>query len=352
MYPRVDIRVEDVVRNYAHVVALAEANDIGLTVVTKALTGYQPLVDCLLEAGATSLGEAHIQNLERFELVDAEKWMIRLPLISEAAEVVRYADVSLNSELTTMRALGQAAAARGKTHKVVVMVDLGDRREGVMPEDLVATCLAASRIPGVELHGVGTQFGCVSDIVPSAAVLEDFAALAGEVENRLGTELAVVSGGSSNTLGLLAAGLFPQRINHLRIGEGWLTGKVADFNTLMPGCACPFTLSAEIVEIQEKPAPVGDRPPGVVPVSEDPLFPDRGIRRRALVAIGKQDVGLAYLTPRDPGVTVEAGSSDVFAADITDSETAYRVGDVLTFDMDYFAILPAMVSQFVEKRLV
>ena len=353
MQPRVDINLEGVLRNYRVVRQLSGDHGSRLTVVTKGLTGYAPLVAALVEAGADSIGEAHLRTLKRYTDLVADRWMIRPPLISQAAEVVRHADVSLNSELATIQALGRAAAARQCTHQVVVMVEMGDTREGVMPEDLLGVCQQVCQFDGVSLLGVGTEFGCISDVVPSLKRVQELVSLVQETASRLGRTL-LISGGSSNCLGLLQTGVLPTAVNHLRIGETILTGRVANFGTpLTGGVLDPFTLSAEIVEVKEKPSqPSGPRPPGQLPITDDPRFPDRGRRRRALVAIGKQDVNIHHLTPHDPDVVVLDGSSDIFVADVTDCRTRYQVGDQLTFAMDYYAILPAMVSSFVEKRLV
>ena len=375
--PHVEINVAGVVHNYQVIREMAEARGITLTVVTKALTGYEPLIDALVGAGAGSIGEAHLANLAAEKDMDVEKWMIRPPMPSQVRDVVRYADVSLNTDATVVAMLGQAAEkapysyqnyllsplekARVKkgTHKVILMVESGDRREGIMPEDLVRYAGMALGSPGIELYGIGTEFGCVSDVVPSRESMEEFASLVKDVEDYWGIELPVVSGGSSNGLLMLAEGTLPPRINNLRVGESILTGRVANYRTPIPGAFLdPFTLSAEIIEINEKPSqPVGPRAPGEIPVTSDPRFPDNGVRRRALVAVGKQDVDIHHLTPLNPGVQILEGSSDVFVADVTDGVVPsfgdevrpYRVGDVLTFSMDYFAILPAMVSPFVQK---
>ena len=352
-YPRIDINLTGVLRNFQVVSDLVAGHGSRLTVVTKGLTGYAPLVEALVEAGADSIGEAHLQTLQQYAGLPAEKWMIRPPLISQAAAVVRFADVSLNSELATIKALGRAAVAQGRVHRVVMMVDLGDTREGVRPEDLLAACQQANRIDGVELLGVGTEFGCLSDVVPSQPAFQELVSLVTEISSGLGRTV-LVSGGSSNVLDLLQAGLLPDAVNHLRIGETILTGRVANFDTPLRGAVLdPFTLSAEIIEVKEKPSqPSGPRAPGHLPVADGPNYPDLGIRRRALVAIGKQDVNIRHLTPHDPDVVVLDGSSDIFVADVTDCSQTYKPGDVLTFAMDYYAILPAMISSFVEKRLI
>ena len=353
MYPRVEIDAAGVLRNFGVVSAMSGAAGISVSVVTKALAGYRPLVELLVGAGAASIGEAHIHNLRQWDDLAVEKWMIRLPLVSQADLVVRYSDVSLNTEVATIRALGRAGVAQGRTHKVVLMVETGDTREGILVDDVARVCDQVEDIAGVELYGLGTEFGCYSDVVPSTDKMNEFVEVVRDTQTRLGRRL-VVSGGSSNVLKMLEDGLVPGEINHLRLGEALWTGRAANYLTPLPGGSLdPFTLSAEIIEVQEKPSmPEGPRAPGEIPVAGDPRFPDLGVRKRALVAVGKQDVGVQHLVPCDPDVRVLEASSDVFVADITDCSNTYRVGDILRFKMDYSAILPAMVSQFVEKEII
>jgi len=349
-----DIRVDGIIQNYEITRALASGSGIRLTAAIKGLGGYQPLIDCLLEAGVDSIAEAQLPNLVRLAGRSVEKWLIRLPPLSEVADIVRYADVSLNSELVTIQALGEAAVAQGRRHKVVVMVDLGERREGVMPDDVVAFAEAAARVDGVELYGLGASFGCFSGMAPSDDSLGVLVHVVDAVENALGVTLPVVSGGSSSAVKMLLEGRLPTRVNHLRVGETLLRGRVGDYETPVPGCCLDaFTLSAEILEIKNKPSrPSGTRVPGEVPIADDPRFPDEGVRRRALVGVGTQDTDLHHLFPVDDGVRVLGGSSDVLVADITESSCPYKVGDRMTFSLGYHAILRGMVSDFVEKNLI
>ena len=354
MTPTVDIRIADVVQNLTTISALTATRGISLTVVTKALVGYRPVVERLVAAGATSIGEARIETLRAYADLPAEKWLIRAPLMSQIDDTVRFADVSLNSEITVIEALGRASVAQGRTHRVVVMVDMGDRREGVMPDDAVDVCLRAAAVPGIELLGVGTEFGCYSHVVPSAPAMDELTSVVRAIEAKMGRPLPVVSGGSSNALRMLMDGTLPAVVNHLRVGESVLTGRIADYNTPIPGaCPDPFILRAEIIEIKEKPSkPVGLRVPGDVPVAADPNFPDLGVRRRGLVAVGKQDLDIRHLTPADPRITIHEGSSDVSIVDLSECGGEYAVGDELAFVMDYYSILPAMVAGFVNKVIL
>jgi predicted amino acid racemase len=353
MPPTVTIHSEGILRNLRIVKRLAQEQGIRVSVVTKGLVRYEPLVRLLIENGADSICDAYVQNLKHYEAFDAEKWMIRLPLISEAAEVARYADVSLNSELPTIGRLGEEALKLGKTHKVVVMMELGERREGVLPGAVLPLCRACLDLPGVELYGIGGMVSCYSGVVPDSVNMGLLARTVRETESALGIKLPVVSGGSTVNCHLLQKHALPKEINHLRIGEAVLIGNIACYDeTIQGGSGDNFTLTAEIIEIQDKPSqPAGSRAPGETPADADPRFPDRGIRKRALIGVGKQDVDVHALFPHDPGVVILEGTSDCFIADITDSAAAYKIGDKVSFSMNYYSMLPAMSSDYIEKIL-
>lgn len=68
-------------------------------------------------------------------------------------DTVQLADISLNSSLTTMTALSEAAVRAGTRHGVIVMVDVGDLREGVWPDHLVDVVSSAAALPGIDVKG-------------------------------------------------------------------------------------------------------------------------------------------------------------------------------------------------------
>ena len=51
-----------------------------------------------------------------------------------------------------------------------------------------------------------------------------------------------------------------------------------------------------------------------------PVFQDRGIRRRALLAVGRQDIEPDGLSPLTRGVEILGASSDHLVCDIEDAE--------------------------------
>ena len=81
-----------------------------------------------------------------------------------------------------------------------------------------------------------------------------------------------------------------------------------------------------------------------------PAFENRGAVERALLNIGREDVVIEGLAPLDPRFRVLGGSSDYLVLDVGGTADALRVGDVVTFSLNYSALLAVMTSQYVEKR--
>ena len=79
---------------------------------------------------------------------------------SEVERVVEFADVSLNTEISVIRLLADQVTKRGKTHRVILMIELGDLREGILPSDLEPVVKETLGMQGVKLAGVGTNLAC------------------------------------------------------------------------------------------------------------------------------------------------------------------------------------------------
>ena len=94
--------------------------------------------------------------------------------------------------------------------------------------------------------------------------------------------------------------------------------------------------------------PIGER-------SEDafgglPIFKDDGEIERALLNVGREDVTVDGLTPLDLRVTILGGSSGYLVVDVSRADGCYRVGEELTFFLNYSALLRASTSEYVKKR--
>jgi len=359
--PVLRIRADGIAQNHRTIRALAEKRGIRLSVVTKGLCGDLALVRLLAEGGADSLCEARVDVLKRFAesgipaVEDAEKWLIRAPLPSEAEETVRYADVSLNTERATLEALSAVAESLGRVHKVVLMVELGELREGVMPEDLAPLCEAAEALPGLRLHGIGANLSCNNEIVPDARNMAALAEAARAAEAAIGRPLDVVSGGSSSAVRMLEEGALPRAVGHLRIGEAILLGNIVCYDVPYQGAVQGnFILEAEVIESLDKPvAPWGSRVDAEAGAPAEAAPPPSAARaRRVLVAAGYQDADLTASTPLDPGIRVLGATSDCTICDAAGSPAPPAPGDTLRFSLKYHAMVQAMAADSVEKVIV
>ncbi|MGE5486107.1 MAG: alanine/ornithine racemase family PLP-dependent enzyme [Ignavibacteriales bacterium] len=352
-FPRVEIRLDGIRHNARNLAGRCRESGIEVTGVTKGACGHPAVARAMLEGGVARIGDSRLLNLERLRAagIAAEMVLIRIPMLSEAARVPLVASSSLNSEVQVIRALGEAAGAAGRTHGIILMVDVGERREGIPPCDVLRTCREISRIPGVRLEALGTNVACFNGVLPTRENVQVLADLARDAGREIGQEVGVSGGNTATTL-LLETGEMPGGVTGMRIGEGILLGTDISNSRAIPGAVQDtFILVAEVVEVQDKPS----MPEGVTGCDSfgcRPVFVDKGIRRRAIVAVGKQDVEVAGITPVDPGIEIAGASSDHLILDVTSAPTPVRLGDTIRFRPNYPAVLRLMTSAYVEKVLL
>ncbi len=352
--PVLTVHLDRIEHNARAIVALCREHGIAVTGVTKGTCGLPEVARAMLRGGVESIGESRIENVQRLRRagISAPLLMLRIPPLSRAEEVVACVEVSLNSELAVLRALSEAALRRGRTHDVIVMVDLGDLREGVWPDDLVPFALELGRLPGLGLVGIGSNLTCYGGVIPTEHNMGRLVRCAEAVERACGLRLPWISGGNSSSLPLIASGRMPERVNHVRIGEAILLGRETVRREPWPGTfQDAFELRAEVIELKTKPStPLGERGEDAFGGRTDAS--ERGERLRALLDVGREDVDVAGLLPLDPRLAVLGASSDYLLVDATDAAGGLCVGDPVAFGLRYGALLAAMDSQYVEKQLV
>lgn len=352
--PLVTIDLDKIEHNARTIVGLCRSHGIAVTGVTKGTCGHPEVAKAMLRGGVASIGESRLENISRLRVagIDVPIMLLRISWLSGVDDIVDSVDLSLNSEPSVLRALSQAAQARGRVHDVIVMVDLGDLREGVWPEDLPAVVRETLALPGIRLVGLGASLSCFSGVVPSEENMNQLVRYARRIEREFGIRLEWISGGSSSALELITAGRMPKAINHVRIGEGILLGRETIRRRPWPGTfQDAFLLQAEVLELMRKPSlPIGERSEDAF--GELPEFVDRGEIDRAILNIGRQDVSVEGMTPVDQDVTIIGASSGYVIADVTRTKGRLRVGDELAFGLNYAALLAAMTSPYVEKETI
>ena len=355
--PRLEVRLDRIGHNASTLVGRLGARGIGVTAVTKATLGSPEVARELLRAGVTGLGDSRIENLEslRHAGIEAPLTLIRSPMVSQVDRVVATADTSCNTELDVIDRLSLAARGQRRRHGVVLMVESGDLREGILPGDLDDVVRRTLGFPGIVLRGIGTNLACQSGVVPDAANMAELSALAAGIGERFGLRMTIVSGGNSanvdwalderNDVGL---------VNDLRLGESILLGREPLHRRPLDDVHTDaFTLVGEVIEAKVKPsAPWGAT--GETAFGVQPAAVDRGDRLRVIVALGRQDTDPDGLTA-PAGFEILGASSDHLVLDggaaDGDAASAVEVGDELRFGVNYSALVRAATSPFVHQDL-
>ena len=348
-YPQLEFDLALLRSNADAVISRCRGMGIRVCGVIKGVDGLPEAARVLRAAGAEELGTSRLEQVAKCRAAGVPgPWLlIRITGLTELSDVVALCETSLQSEWPTLLALEEECLRQNKTHRVIVMTDLGDLREGFWDKkELVDVCERVERdLPHVHLAGIGVNLTCYGSTKPTPEKMNELVGLARQVEQRIGRKLEIVSGGATSSFTLVHWGTMPAGVNHLRIGEAILLGKdlqvdwgIRDMDYLRMDA---LTLRAEVVEVKDKPTyPIGEF--AIDAFGRKPVYEDRGIRRRAILALGRADVGeLESLIPREPGLTVIGGSSDHCIVDVEDCPRRLQVGDIVEFSLCYSHMLYA-----------
>lgn len=341
MTPQLTVALDKITHNTRFIHDITTQYGVGFCGVSKGFWGCPGVARAMLAGGAESIAESRLANISRLRQggITCPIWLLRLPALSEVEQVVALADISLNSEPAVIAALSSQAIKQQKRHKVVLMVELGDLREGILPQDLSEVVAATLASPGVELAGLGTNLTCLGGVIPTKENLGRLCLYAEQIEQEFGITLQYISGGHSSSLPLLLQGELPAKINHLRLGEALFLGKETVQGTAIKGMHqdC-LQITAELIEVKRKPSlPIGEI--GMDSFGNTPIFEDRGERFRAIANLGRADVDITGIKPLDPKIEIIGASSDHLILDIDDTTERYTVGSLVHFSVKYPALL-------------
>ncbi|MBK5246295.1 MAG: alanine/ornithine racemase family PLP-dependent enzyme [Peptostreptococcaceae bacterium] len=358
-YPMLSINTSKLLHNAEKVLQDCKKQGIELAAVIKGFNGIEEAALQFSKAGYAQIASSRID-----QIIDARNFgikgpfmLIRIPMLSEIKNLVEYVDISLNSEISIIEAINDECIAQKKLHGIVLMVDLGDLREGFWDKsELIRVAQKIeNNMLGLKLMGVGTNLGCYGSIKPTEEKMNELCQVAEEIERIIGRRLEIISGGATSSYPLVLNRTMPKKINHLRIGEGIILAyDLQDLWGLdMAGLYQDvFTFKAEVVEIKEKPThPVGEI--FIDGFGHKPAYEDRGIRKRAILATGKLDYAIHdKIFPKNIGMEVIGSSSDHTIVDIQDCKDNLTVGDILEFNISYPSLMYLTNSRYVNIEIV
>jgi len=355
---RLIINIEALKHNLDAVGRQMEQHGASWTVVTKVLCGHSDTIKALQKLGIRSIGDSRLDNLRDIERIvpDFETWYLRIPDVSSIPEVVKYSDVSLNSEIAIIKLLNEEARRQDKIHRIIMMVELGDLREGILPGSLVRFYEEVFHLSNIEVLGIGANLGCLAGVIPTVDQFMQLVLYRELLELKFKHKLPLLSAGSTVVLPLIEEKQLPKAINHFRIGEAVFLGSNLIHGGTLPDLSNEvFLLEAEIAEIKEKGlVPMGETGTSTAPFEtdvEDESTPgQRGYR--ALVSIGHLDTDIGGLTPINPKHRTAGASSDITVINIGDDSGGLKVGDSIKFRVNYSALLRLMNDKYITKEVV
>lgn len=340
--------------NYDFLAKILSEKGIEWGVVTKLFCGHELLLQEILDLGVVEAHDSRISNLKVIKKLnpDIQTVYIKPPPKRSIKSLITFADVSFNTEIDIIRLLSKEAVRQQKNHKIIIMVEMGDLREGVMRDELLEFYAEVFELPNINVVGIGTNLNCLHGVMPSSDKLIQLALYKQIIELKFNRKIPWVSGGTTVTIPLLIRGDLPIGINHFRIGEALYFGADLFSESTIEGMHDDvMILHTEIIELHEKPmVPSGDMgkdPRGIVTEIDETQF---GVTsKRAIVDIGYLDISPEYLIPMDSAVEILDASSDMLVLDLKDNLQDYKVGDMIAFNLKYMGALSIMNSKYIDK---
>ncbi len=340
--------------NYRYLDRLFSSHNIEWGVVSKVMCGSRTYLKEIIDLGVQQICDSRITNLKIIKSIapGIETVFIKPPARRYIPSVVRYADASFNTEFGTIKMLSDEAVKQNKIHKIIIMIELGELREGVMREEFIDFYARVFRLPNIEVAGLGTNLTCMYGVLPNQDKLLQLCLYEQLIEARFNKVIPYITGGTSVTIPLISRGLLPKDVNHFRVGETLFLGTDVYNNTPNPHLHQDvFRLYAEIIELREKPmVPDGDL--GHNLTGDVLKFDDssnNASSHRAIIDIGLLDVEDSHIRPTDPDLKIVGSSSDMMVVDLGSNAEQYKVGSLIAFDLDYMGILRLMNCDYVDK---
>jgi ornithine racemase len=346
--PRIEISLSQIQDNARILSDRYDRQGISLMGVSKATLGDPAIAQAMIQGGVQYIADSRLENIQKMQQAGiSTRFVLLRTALSQAKLVIDHVDISLNTELETIKALSHYANACNKLHQIIVMVELGDLREGILAADLAQFIETVIRLPQIKVIGIGCNLACYGGIKPNHQKMSELSNLVDALEKMFSIDLAIVSGGNSANYQWSQSTQNVGRINNLRLGESILLGCETVNSQAIPGLhTSAFKLIAEVIESKDKPSlPFGE-------ICQDafgniPTFHDQGIHRRVIVALGRQDVLVSALKPHQD-LTILGSSSDHIVIDVKNYNLG--VGSEVSFNLNYGGLLAAMTSPFIQKQ--
>jgi len=353
------VRTKKIIENIEKLSDYLNTNNIHWSLTTKVLSGHRGILEEILKLPAIkkihSIADSRLSNLKTIKKIapDIVTMYIKPPAIKYVKTVIDVADISLNTSFSTIGALNVEAKKRGIVHRIIIMIEMGELREGVIRKDLMEFYRKCFELSNVKVIGLGTNLGCMYGVEPTFDKLLQLSLYKQLIEAKFSKTIEFISGGSSITLPMIAKNKIPKSVNHFRIGEAIFLGDSPlngkKFKNLSMDV---FEFDANIIEMEHKEtAPDGVISEGNVGHAQE--MPDEEMSYKAVLDFGVLDVNTDDITPKDKDIQFIGTTSDMTVYDLgTKRKKKFKDGSQIKFKPNYMAVARLMNSKFVTKRIV
>ncbi|MGC9314606.1 MAG: alanine racemase [bacterium] len=359
------IDTEKIIGNIEKLNDFLGGRGIEWSLVVKVLSGHKPTLEKILShpsiKGVHSICDTRLSNLHTIKDIspDIVTMYIKPPAHDSVTTVVKNADISFNSAYETIEKLSEEAGKLGKTHRVLIMIEMGELREGILRENLVEFYKKTFELPNIHVNGIGTNLGCMYGVEPNYDKLIQLSLYKELLECKFGHEIALISGCSSITLPLVSRGKIPRLTNHFRIGEAAFFGTSPLNNKKFRNLSTTaFEYRANIIELERKET----RPEGVISEASvghtAALGGDSDESYKAILDFGLLDVDVDEIEPINPNVKFIGTSSDMTVYEVgrgsgrAATRKKYKVGGQIRFRPSYMAVARLINTKYVQKKVI
>ncbi|WP_381415223.1 alanine/ornithine racemase family PLP-dependent enzyme [Spiroplasma endosymbiont of Anurida maritima] len=349
VYPQLSINLELIKSNAISVIKECDKRNMDLVAVEKLVAGDVKVAQTLIDAGIKTIADSRVFNLKKLQNINAKKMLLRIPMMSEIKELVKFVDVCLVSEIEVIKEIDKQTKS---VIEVILMIETGDIREGLWGNKVIFdTVQQILKLKNIKLTGIGTNFACFGATVPTITKMQEMSVLKKKIEERFGINIPIISAGNSSHISIWDDKKMPKDINQIRCGSAILMGFGLNNEPIPFVKMGTFKLNAEIIELQYKPSASWGKK-GLDAFGKEKEFKDIGVRKKVIIALGRQDCPFEELTPLNKDIKILGQSSDHTILDITDCRENYKIGDIISFDLEYLGVLCSITSEFVHKKYI
>ncbi|MBM3709423.1 MAG: hypothetical protein FJW61_03260 [Actinobacteria bacterium] len=330
-YPCLKINLSKIANNCRIIYDRCASSGISVVGVSKSVLGDTRIAEVFKDSGIKVIGDSRLKNLKKLRDFFGHKQkliMLRTPMISEIVQMLEVCYASMNTQKDTVKRISDVCSGRNFKHKIIIMVETDDKREGLLPEEVIPFCnFIKECCPGIEIWGLGTNARCISAKKPEPESMELLVNLRGRIKEELAIYIPVISGGNSSIWEYIENGIMPENVNQVRIGEAILLGhETSNYKNINGAHRDAFILESEIIEVKQK----------------------NGKVYKIITALGLQDVSYTNIYCTNPVLEIAGQSSDHTIMTVN-KNLDFKIGDIIAFQLDYFGLLSCMTSPFINK---